>query len=635
MTDWITKPQPCAEEPARHEVRDIERRSETDSPKITEPGVHWASADIRVPDELLAAIRYSKSMLDRTAGLLQGLKTLMQALSNLAILLTDPAVTLIQTTLSMIEKTLQAFAFEDRIHLLIVPPRLEMNLEDGQPEEYLEANVIAQSPRYLDQLDTWAYNLRKISTSIQTSKSTQILGPGIRQIPQTILETLADTSDPHRPQYSDEAPIAAFMLMLSVPDLLAFARLAHALSHLFGEDIFPQLGMPAPRNLQAIVAGQNLAALRWDIDASALTTELHKVYVLYGTKNIPIHSLEYTESDILGPLEADPVELDGLAYLASMNTTVVEIDSNIASEDKPYHFRVVYIYKLKVDGKTQYTPVYSNEVVVSGVELDRVSLGVPPNWISVNLATLFPGIGDGIKELTTLIEWIKNWIGNASEAWQRFIEALDRIISLILTYAEKLLEIISDFLSILSALGSNVYISGFAASSGGNRFLQTFIEKAFIPPPQAYYSGPGPLTGKPTGEYITSEQQITDLQNLLIVSDADAELLRKQLRRWRERTGGNLSGWTNSWAMAVVGVAGSESVASLTRLLEFLGIYIPKVEAYYRKVDDVATDLWNEFEKTYLSKGYWTICDALNPPKTTITQGPNPAMKEACKTLTE
>lgn len=467
----------------------------------------WVKADIAIPDTEWAS-KFAE-YIDKAKALLDALVTLLEGLVDFLVgLIEDAFIKLIKTLIQMIKDALQSFLDDIGLYVLFVPIRKRlmtsfMGLGDITPSNKALSFLFQNNPEYLESQagepvsQTFLNDLNRYSG-------------GNYGFYTTVVESLYDIGDIHRPQFdSPNDYVAGTVMMIGTPlDVFGLLDDLWRLFGMFGDlakGVSPAT-VPIPTGLKARAITYPTDAkhkasflLEWDIPAFPLSSlpDFNNViyeptrYAVIAVKNDVVAAGAQNVMQLLGTrdlheglmaragnvvvLKEDKWNYTKAAYIAR------DLD---AVKDDGFYFFLAWKCELKKFNKSlgelNYWSLSNCAYVVPYPTLPR---SVPPDWVRTpSVAELFPQLGMLIRLMIAQLEKLADRLISPAELVKQYVEFLksevERYSELVDTILEQVKRI-AEMLQLPTSLGG-IYLRNFFGK-GGNNFFMTDLGNSLMP----------------------------------------------------------------------------------------------------------------------------------------------------------
>lgn len=493
--------------------------------------------------------------------------TALKAIATLTTDLLNAEALIIKGAVSTIEQVLSPLLDDTQMHLLVVPFRKQPKYRLSDPQ-YFRSWQFSDSDDgpFVDETAA-----KKERTLQEQLRYINFYNGGNQGFLRTIMESLDDQGDEHRPQYDENSAIFANVWVAGASDIVGILDALLTLEGLFGisfksNSFVPRNLIRTPQDLtvKQIIApnGQMGALLTWGNPPAETTfpefdnirMRLYEVAVIRSTDDNAMTAKNWT--DLFGGeqptvLEENDTEgeTDGLKSSDhDINSQVIARfrhdgvrnayvdDWSDFKKDVDYYYAIAFRYGVEmplgvsvsnatiIDGFSimDYKLLSGVQKIRFGKTITETSKGVKPDWVATpGVLSLIPDLQFYIMVLQQYIEAMANQALGANAALQSYITFLESEIKRYEDLAEQITSRIQKLVGLLKTPEAGIYTTTIALESGGidafmrelmTRMLDT--EDTSVPPFKngtEFVAGFVLLAGAPNFAQLSAVQTFIDL----------------------------------------------------------------------------------------------------------------------------
>lgn len=444
-----------------------------------------------------------------TETILEVAKKISQIVYNLYVDVSDPTALALKEAVEAIKAGLDTVFKDTGLYALPVPIRTVNDIVSDvgvllvnqieQPSSYWRSDDRSKSVTNQEQAiaTTKAQPIQKQQQSQQLPGDLQGLDLLLANTPKgnggnagflnTVIESLNDGLDSHRPQFNRDDYVAGMVLVYGASSYYDIIKLVKKLTALFrfkGSSLASP-DMPKPKNLTARLeanplGGTNtLYAVKLDWEAVPIAWPM-RAYgdVNYDIKQVFIYRSKkpITQATPLSSLtKIDSYDYDGLTSSYYDSTW----DSSMLG--KPLYYAVGYRLAKIVNYK-EVQESLPFEVSVAAVQMPAnaatlVTRGVPPDWSATTLYSLIPALKTVVQIIKdTLDAWLEGTQGGKDRI-KDFLDFLNKEIQRYANWAEEVLGTIQEIIDMFQLPSATMGLY-FFEGRGGNAFLVKSLSEA-------------------------------------------------------------------------------------------------------------------------------------------------------------
>lgn len=490
--------------------------------------------------------------------------TALKIISTLSTDLLNAEALIIKGAISTIESALSPLLDDAQLHLLVVPFRKQPHYRLADPQTF-------QSWQFADSddgppVDTAA--AQKERTLNEQLHHINFYNGGNQGFLRTIMESLDDRGDEHRPRYDKDSAIYANVWVAGASDIVGILDALLTLEGLFG--IALKSNSFVPRNIirtpqdptaKQIVApnGQKGTLVSWTNPDTETTfpefndmrIRLYEIAVIRSTDDEVLVAKNWT--DIFGGdqptvledddtegetngLQSDNGKSQVIARFRYDGVRATYLDDWDGFEDNvDYYYTTAFRYGLEMsDGITtggtvidgfailDYKLLSSVQKVRFGKNIPESSKGVKPDWVATpGVLSLIPDLQFYVQVLQQYLDALGNQALGANSALQSYIKFLEAEIARYEDLAEQITSRIQKLVGLLKTPEAGIYTTSIALDSGGidafmRELMRRMLDKEDTSAPPfyngtEYVAGLVLLAGAPNFAQLTSIKTFIDL----------------------------------------------------------------------------------------------------------------------------
>lgn len=477
----------------------------------------WSALRVpKPPQELEGVVGTLSSVSEALIAAMRIVKTSIQALAALEVMQLSVTQLAIDAAVREIEKAIEALLQDTGVYALHVPVRKKI-VVSPLIQEALARTGTGQLPQRMAHrgfLQEQAAMLETGSPELIAFLNGVVSADGGNAgFARTVIESLHDEGDHHRPQLGPSTYVGGYHIMAGAPDylsLLSFLTLFSGLK-------FPGLelavtGEPIPSNLRAkLVAGGDgsarlAARLEWSfqppvvqIPGLGMTAQVTRVCIVRAESPafLSVRSVQevFETTPLSKGLRRGDVEVVDVLDYAKLDLKSTYLDEGL-EKNKTYYYAVGFDYTggtpeelVAGAGKAAGFRALSNVVKVHCEDpLPRNARGIPPDWVRTPAAIdLFPDVAYFARWASSLLSQFGDFTSGYAEILRSMVRHLEQQTTAYATMVEDAARIINR-LSALGGFGNigNAHMRGFQGQ-GGNAFFVQDMLRALSP------SNPDPL----------------------------------------------------------------------------------------------------------------------------------------------
>lgn len=441
--------------------------------------------------ETLEAVKNSLvPVVEAAKTIIEVIKTIVEAALNLILAAVDVGAAAVKAAINAVRDLLENILDVGSFYTLLVP----IGRTDLETSGKIMTDAVLGGNPYPEQLPISGEDL---------------LGSGGNYgFLKTVIDSMDDGADPNRPLFTQDAHIAAGVIVLGTTNLY---DLLNVIDKFFGALKVPGSSTyyrpsTQPRGLRAAVVpssygtkfggpdDDNIAGspdgdhpyavkLEWEhedrvinVDDFGATLSIHEV-LIFRAEDPDVINLESSSSWV-------PQEIGNMPFDELTN----EFFDNTVEVGKRYTYGVGFALSMEYDTGMRVYP-YPSVLQTARVSTTNIQMaathGVPPDWVKYNLLDmLFPQARVYVEQyLIKFLDSLEDSLDDITEAIREYIEFLQEEIDRYSGWVEDILNRIQDLIEALTwpnvyAGATFIYSEPTLDGGGGNRFFISQLAKA-------------------------------------------------------------------------------------------------------------------------------------------------------------
>jgi hypothetical protein len=434
-------------------------------------------------------------------------KTALQLVSALTTDLLNPQALIIKAAIAAAQSLLDQFLKDGaRVHLLVVPIRKKplYNLQNdlAMPSDPSEHGFTFNDKILESDRKAFSEAMAKVAQYDQ----------GNEGFARTLVDALYDEDDVHRPDYDEDSAVFGAMILAGASNIVKAYELMRWIQNLLGaqmrgKSLLPHMMIKTAQNLRVMP----ISAEKVDQIAIQLTWEnppVLQTLAEFDGMRVRIKELLIVRSvnpptqkakcwaDIFGPGEPVPLgdnefskadAYDSLDYKTSVakifkydgvRNTYIDEDEDLLEKNVTYYYTVAYRYEIAnppdATGKVEYEQqklFQISNVVQTRVNADKLPTSrraVEPNWIATpNILSFVPEVAYLLRRVEAYLESLESLTVGAASALQSYVDFLIAEAARYQEFATQINNILSKLQGLFNVPTSGIYVTTYAADSGG------------------------------------------------------------------------------------------------------------------------------------------------------------------------
>lgn len=476
---------------------------------------NWSSfrIDLGAVDPLASGIQTVTSAIS-TALTIQ--KTALDILATLALDLLNVEALLIKAALATIESILESFVVTDaKMHALVVPPRRQL--------PYKLSSDLAMP----QEEDSWSID-DTISDEDKAAYQKMLKAVGEHDqgnpgFARTVIESLADEYDPHKPEYGETDATFTVVILAGAQSMVSLYELLAAIQGVFGaalkaNPLIPAVVTRTPQNLKAkpiSVPGTNRIGVRlqWNNAAGFQTLAeydgtrvlIQEIAIIRSRGDETMVADNWGSlfgSEQPSPLTDDEGERQNVTVNGSnelirifrydgIRDTYIDDEEDL-EKGVDYYYTVAYRYALTVEAdghEAEPTLVSQNYHQISNVVKVRVAydkvpsthLSVQPNWVThTSFLDMIPDLKFFMILVENYINSLKSRLTGSSSALASYVKYLQAEVDRYTAFAEDINSRVAKIAGLFQIPSTGIYMTTIESSTGGNEALVHTLVKRLM-----------------------------------------------------------------------------------------------------------------------------------------------------------
>ncbi|RLC88620.1 MAG: hypothetical protein DRJ03_01740 [Chloroflexi bacterium] len=437
-----------------------------------------------IKDDFLPVVAAAKTVIEIV-------KTILEAAINLVVLGADLGAAAIQAAIDTLRTLLTDLLNVGTFHTLVVP----VSRTDLETSGKIMTDAFLGGNPFPEKLPVSAAEL--------------VGSGGNYGFLNTVIQSLEDTKDPNRPRFSQDAHIAAGVVLLGTTNFYELYEVIDKFTRALripGVQSY-HAPTPQPREFRAFVVPSSYGTkfggagvdnivgspdadhpyavkLEWghvdrtvDVDDEGNTTYIKRVTV-YRAQDPNVLDAAQT------PTKWAEYEIDSMSF----DTLTTEFFDNTIERGNNYTYGVGFEIAIEdADGNELLSTIRTIKTTrVSTVEAKMpATRGVPPDWVQYNLLdVLFPQAREFVeRHLVPFLDSFEDSLSDSKKALEEYVEFLENEINRYSSWAQDILDRLNELVEALTwpriyAGATMIYSEPTLDGGGGNRYLISQLAEA-------------------------------------------------------------------------------------------------------------------------------------------------------------